>query len=66
MAALQPDPNLLRPAPDGGRVREGGRRPVPRSHYKGSPSAFTDLLAGRVDLFFDSIAAALPYIQSDR
>src|SRR5260370_6889526 len=26
--------------------------------YKGSPPAFTDLLAGRVDLFFDSIAAA--------
>src|SRR6202051_4872346 len=32
--------------------------------YKGSPPAFTDLLAGRVDLFFDSIAAALPYVQS--
>ena len=32
--------------------------------YKGSPPAFTDLLAGRVDLFFDSIAAALPYIQA--
>jgi tripartite-type tricarboxylate transporter receptor subunit TctC len=32
--------------------------------YKGSPPAFTDLLAGRIDLFFDSIAAALPYIQS--
>ncbi len=32
--------------------------------YKGSPPAFTDLLAGRVDLFFNSIAAALPYIQS--
>jgi tripartite-type tricarboxylate transporter receptor subunit TctC len=28
--------------------------------YKGSPPAFTDLLAGRIDLFFDSIAAALP------
>src|SRR5260370_6457874 len=27
--------------------------------YKGSPPAFTDLLAGRVDLFFDSIAAGL-------
>src|SRR6201747_2659768 len=25
--------------------------------YKGSPPAFTDLLAGRVDLFFDSIGA---------
>jgi tripartite-type tricarboxylate transporter receptor subunit TctC len=25
--------------------------------YKGSPPAFTDLLAGRIDLFFDSIAA---------
>ena len=32
--------------------------------YKGSPPAFTDLLAGRVDLFFDSIAAAMPYIQA--
>jgi tripartite-type tricarboxylate transporter receptor subunit TctC len=32
--------------------------------YKGSPPAFTDLLAGRIDLFFDSIAASLPYIQS--
>jgi tripartite-type tricarboxylate transporter receptor subunit TctC len=32
--------------------------------YKGSPPAFTDLLAGRVDLFFDSIAAGLPYAQS--
>lgn len=32
--------------------------------YKGSPSAFTDLLAGRVDLFFDSVAAGLPYVQS--
>jgi tripartite-type tricarboxylate transporter receptor subunit TctC len=34
--------------------------------YKGSPPAFTDLLAGRVDLFFDSIAAALPYVQSSQ
>ena len=32
--------------------------------YKGSPPAFTDLLAGRVDLFFNSIAAGLPYVQS--
>src|ERR1700688_2269840 len=32
--------------------------------YKGSPPAFTDLLAGRIDLFFDSVAAALPYVQS--
>lgn len=32
--------------------------------YKGSPPAFTDLLAGRVDVFFDSIAAGLPYVQS--
>src|SRR3979490_1493108 len=32
--------------------------------YKGSPPAFTDLLAGRIDLFFDSIAAGLPYVQS--
>jgi len=32
--------------------------------YKGSPPAFTDLLAGRVDLFFDAIAADLPDAQS--
>src|SRR5256886_3390045 len=32
--------------------------------YKGSPPAFTDLLAGRIDLFFDSIAAGPPYRQS--
>jgi len=32
--------------------------------YKASPPAFTDLLAGRIDLFFDSIAAGLPYVQS--
>ncbi|WP_299805425.1 tripartite tricarboxylate transporter substrate binding protein [Tardiphaga sp.] len=32
--------------------------------YKGSPPAFTDLLAGRIDVFFDSMAAALPYVQS--
>jgi tripartite-type tricarboxylate transporter receptor subunit TctC len=31
--------------------------------YKGSPPAFTDLLAGRIDLFFDSVAAGLPYVQ---
>src|SRR4030088_1819054 len=34
--------------------------------YKGSPPAFTDLLAGRIDLFFDSIAAGLPYVQSGK
>ncbi len=32
--------------------------------YKGSPPAFTDLLAGRIDLFFDSAAAGLPYVSS--
>ncbi|KZD21936.1 Bug family tripartite tricarboxylate transporter substrate binding protein [Tardiphaga robiniae] len=32
--------------------------------YRGSPAAFADLLAGRIDLFFDSIAAGLPYVQS--
>ncbi len=32
--------------------------------YKGSPPAFTDLLAGRIDLFFDSMAAGLPYVLS--
>lgn len=32
--------------------------------YKSSPSVFPDLLSGRVDLFFDSAAAALPHIKS--
>jgi tripartite-type tricarboxylate transporter receptor subunit TctC len=32
--------------------------------YKGSPPAFTDLLGGRIDLFFDSNSAGLPYVQS--
>jgi tripartite-type tricarboxylate transporter receptor subunit TctC len=32
--------------------------------YKGSPPAFTDLLASRIDVFFDSMAAALPYVQA--
>jgi tripartite-type tricarboxylate transporter receptor subunit TctC len=32
--------------------------------YRGSVAAFPDLLAGRVDLFFDSTPAAMPYIKS--
>ena len=32
--------------------------------YRGSSLAFPDLLGGRVDLFFDSTPAALPYIKS--
>jgi tripartite-type tricarboxylate transporter receptor subunit TctC len=32
--------------------------------YRGSSLAFPDLLSGRVDLFFDSTPAALPYIKS--
>jgi tripartite-type tricarboxylate transporter receptor subunit TctC len=32
--------------------------------YRGSSLAFPDLLGGRVDLFFDSTPAALPYINS--
>src|SRR5712691_7307938 len=31
--------------------------------YRGSSLAFPDLLAGRVDLFFDSTPAALPYVK---
>lgn len=32
--------------------------------YRGSSLAFTDLLPGRVDLFFDSTPAAIPYVKS--
>ena len=32
--------------------------------YRGSSLAFPDLLAGRVDLFFDSTPAAIPHIKS--
>jgi tripartite-type tricarboxylate transporter receptor subunit TctC len=32
--------------------------------YKGSSAAFPDILAGRVDLFFDSTPGALPHIKS--
>lgn len=31
--------------------------------YKGSSAVYPDLLSGRVDLFFDSTTAALPYVQ---
>ena len=32
--------------------------------YRGSSLAFPDLLSGRVDLFFDSTPAAMPYVKS--
>jgi len=34
--------------------------------YRGSPEAFTDMIAGRVDYFFSPIMAAVPYIKSGR
>ena len=34
--------------------------------YKGAQPAYTDLLGGRVDLFFDSTAAARPFVQDGR
>ena len=34
--------------------------------YRGSAAAFPDVLTGRVDLFFDSTPAALPYVKSDQ
>jgi tripartite-type tricarboxylate transporter receptor subunit TctC len=30
--------------------------------YRGTQAAYPDLIAGRVDLFFDSVTASLPYI----
>ena len=32
--------------------------------YKGTPAAYTDLVAGRVDVMFDNIVAAMPQIKS--
>ena len=32
--------------------------------YRGSSALYPDLLAGRVDLYFDSAASALPYIRA--
>jgi tripartite-type tricarboxylate transporter receptor subunit TctC len=32
--------------------------------YRGSAAAFPDVIAGRVDLFFDSTPAALPYVKA--
>jgi tripartite-type tricarboxylate transporter receptor subunit TctC len=32
--------------------------------YRGSAAAFPDVIAGRIDLFFDSTPAALPYVKS--
>jgi tripartite-type tricarboxylate transporter receptor subunit TctC len=43
-----------RPASGGRRLHEGRGRQISEVPYKGSPPAFTDLLAGRIDLFFDS------------
>lgn len=34
--------------------------------YKGAQPAYVDLLAGRVDLFFDNTTTALPYVKSGR
>ena len=34
--------------------------------YRGASPAYADLLAGRVDLFFDSAGTAAPYIESKR
>ena len=34
--------------------------------YKGVQPVYTDLLAGRVDLFFDNTTTARPFVESDR
>jgi len=34
--------------------------------YKGAAAVYPDLIAGRVDLFFDSVTAALPFVQSGK
>lgn len=44
------------------------RLAVPLVHvaYKGSGPALTDLLAGRVDLLFDAVITAMPYVREGR
>ena len=34
--------------------------------YKGSAPALTDMLAGRVDLFFDAVVTSLPYVRDGK
>ena len=34
--------------------------------YKGATAVYPDLIAGRVDLFFDSVTGALPFVQSGK
>src|SRR5262245_9358828 len=34
--------------------------------YRGSAAAFPDVISGRVDLFFDSTPAAIPYVKGDQ
>jgi len=34
--------------------------------YKGATAAYPDLIAGRVDLFFDSVTGALPFVRSGK
>lgn len=34
--------------------------------YKGAAAVYTDLLAGRVDVFFDSTTAALPFVKAGK
>jgi tripartite-type tricarboxylate transporter receptor subunit TctC len=34
--------------------------------YRGAQAAYPDLMAGRVDLFFDSMTAALPYVTAHK
>jgi tripartite-type tricarboxylate transporter receptor subunit TctC len=34
--------------------------------YRGAQAAYPDLVAGRIDLFFDSMTAALPYVTAHR
>jgi tripartite-type tricarboxylate transporter receptor subunit TctC len=37
-----------------------------RIQYKGTQPAYVDLLAGRVDLFFDNTTTALPFLKNGR
>ncbi len=53
-------------APDGGGLQGAGRRLDQPRPYKGTAQAIPDLVAGNVQVLFDSIASGMPHVKSGR